>query len=305
MKSAALGKAPRLLRVLRSAGLPCAALAFSTLVSCDGDSPESRQPQTPQEMYARAQELLRPNVEHHASDFAGALEYLKKAAEGGLLQAQTDLAALYLEGGKGVEKNPALAYEWFAKAAAAGSKEAHVFLGILEYEGRGAAKDLPGAVAHWRIAAESGIADAQYRLGMALVQKADSMQEGVEWLQKAARPGSRDGEPAAATALGNIYANGTHGVQKDMALSAQWYERAAGAGDARAQMVFAVMLLTGDPVEKDAERGMAMLRMSAGQDNPQAIALLVRLLRNAENADDNEPEAAAWSKRLEQLSKKK
>jgi TPR repeat protein len=64
------------------------------------------------------------------------------------------------------------------------------------------------------------------------------------------------------------------------------------------------MLISGDPVPQDTERGLAMLRLSAGQDNPQAIALLINLLRNSEDAEAHEEEAAAWSKRLESLRRK-
>ena len=50
---------------------------------------------------------------------------------------------------------------------------------------------------------------------------------------------------------------------------------------------------------------MAMLRLSAGQDNPQAIALLIRILKNAPDADKNAPEADAWQKRLDELAEGK
>lgn len=109
---------------MKTAASCLAFAALLTLASCDREAAAERVPQTAQEMYARAQELIRPNVEHAESDFKGALEWLQKAADAGYLQAQTDLAALYLEGGKGIEKNAGLAHEWFSKAAAQGSKEA-------------------------------------------------------------------------------------------------------------------------------------------------------------------------------------
>ncbi len=48
---------------------------------------------TPQEMYEKGRALLKPNVEQNASDFAQALEWTRRAAEGGWRQAQTDLGA--------------------------------------------------------------------------------------------------------------------------------------------------------------------------------------------------------------------
>ena len=65
------------------------------------------------------------------------------------------------------------------------------------------------------------------------------------------------------------------------------------------------MLLSGDnPKQGDVDLGMSMLRLAAGQDNPQAIAVLINLLRNGEDAAAHEEEAAAWASRLEKLRKK-
>ena len=121
-----------------------------------------------------------------------------------------------------------------------------------------------------------------------------SRQEGVEWLVKASGV-----VPQAATALGNIY----YQYLNDAETAAAWYEKGAMAGDPRAQHVFAEMLLLGEPVEKDSERGLAMLRMAAGQDYAPAIARLINVLRNGKAAADNEKEAAAWSARLQELKK--
>ena len=70
-----------------------------------------------------------------------------------------------------------------------------------------------------------------------------------------------------------------------------------------AQHVFAEMLLLGDPVAKDEDRGLAMLRMAAGQDYKPAMARLINLLRNGKNAKENENEAAAWDARLQEIMK--
>ena len=72
----------RLLLLLRL--LLCAA--------CQKD--DADQPTSPQAMYDKAQALLKPNVENAKSDFAGALQWLRKAAEGGLLRAQLDLGGI-------------------------------------------------------------------------------------------------------------------------------------------------------------------------------------------------------------------
>jgi TPR repeat protein len=261
--------------------------------ACQKD--DADQPTSPQAMYDKAQALLKPNVENAKSDFAGALQWLRKAAEGGLLRAQLDLGGICFAGGEGQAVDIPQAFEWFTKAAAQGSKEAEVFLGIIQYEGLNGAKDVAAALTHWRNAANAGIADAQYRLGRVLAQSAETRKEGVEWLSKAS-----SAVPQAATALGNLY----YQYLDDTATAASWFEKGAMAGDPLAQHIFAEMLLLGDPpVVKDVERGLAMLRMAAGQDYKPAMARLINVLRNAPNADEWEKEAAAWDARLQELMK--
>lgn len=285
--------------------LLCACLGLCLMVSCEPEKQDSAEPSSPQEMYEHAQALLKPNAEHDASDTEGALVWLRRAAEGGYLQAQTDLAGIYLSGSRDgkVKPEPAEAFRWFTAAAEQGSKEAYLFLGMLRYDGKGMFKDEIAAVAHWRVAAEADIAEAQFRLGRVLARRPDSSKEGIDWLRRAVREGQRGGVPQAATALGAIYMKGIN-VPADAAEAAKWYELGATGGDPLAQLVFSQMLMLGDPVPRDEQRGMAMLRMAAGQDYPQAIALLINLLRNAPDAAAHEKEADAWSSRLQKLTDK-
>ena len=71
-----------------------------------------------------------------------------------------------------------------------------------------------------------------------------------------------------------------------------------------AQHIFAEMLLLGEPLVKDETRGMAMLRMAAGQDYKPAMARLINILRNGKNAKEHEKEAEAWDARLRELMSK-
>ncbi|MBR1978738.1 MAG: sel1 repeat family protein, partial [Akkermansia sp.] len=157
-----------------------------------------------------------------------------------------------------------------------------------------------------RLASDANLPEAQYRLAMLLLQEdtAETQPEALDLLARAAAGKSLHTAALAARSLGNIYAKGQAGVTPDMRQAATWYRQAARGGDARSQLVYAIMLLDGEWVQKDEKQGMAMLRMASGQDYPQAIALLVNLLRNAPNAADNEAEAAAWAERLDSLRKK-
>ena len=257
------------------------------------------EPQTPQEMYARVRELLMPNVEHDSSDFEQALLWLRRAAEAGHLQAQTDLGGIYLEGGKGgVKADGREAYEWFSRAAAQGSKEALYYMGLILYTGRDMAEDKRQALLLWRQAAGGGVSEAQLRLGLVLAgaDQADAVVQGVRWLTRAVQAKAPKTAAEAACALGNIYAKGRPGVPKDMAEAGRWYKIAADGGDAAAQLVYALMLIEAE----NEPQGMRYLRMSAGQDNKAAIQFLIQHLHS-----NGEPrEAAAWEQRLNALQAK-
>lgn len=262
------------------------------LAACQKEN--AAEPTTPQAMYEMAQTLLQPNVANAQSDFAGALQWLRKAAEGGWLRAQLDLGGIYYAGGHGVQPDAKMALQWFTKAAAQGSKEAEVFLGLLHYDGLLGKRDVDAAMKHWQAAAEAGIAEGQYRLGRILAQNEQTRKEGMDWLVKASVA-----VPQAATALGNLY----YKYLEDANTAAAWFEKGALAGDPLAQHIFAEMLLLGEPLVKDDARGMAMLRMAAGQDYKPAMARLINILRNGKNAQENDAEAAAWDARLQELLK--
>lgn len=312
---------------------------LSLLTSC-GDDDAAKLPSSPQEMYDRANYYLKPNAENDTSKPAEAMSWLTQAAEAGHLQAQQDLGGIYLEGSEALnlKPDPAKAFHWFTRAAEQGSNPARYYLGLMLWEGLGVKEDKTSAMEHWRAAAQAGVpeaqcrlgavlfadeatraeglellrkaalaghSEAQYRLGSALVMEAATVAEGIDWLKKAAAGKPLSTAGAAARTLGALYAKGAPGVPADIKAAAEWYGRAADCGDARAQHVFALLLLNGQGVETDVARGMAFLRMSAGQNYLRAIADLVNLLRNMEDADLHAAEAEAWARRLDELMQKK
>ena len=266
---------------------------------CGRQEAAPAEPQTPEAMYARVRELLLPNAEHDASDFTQAMVWLRRAAEAGHLQAQTDLGGIYLEGGKGgVQPDGKQAYEWFSRAAAQGSKEALYYMGRILHAGRDVPRDKEKALLLWRQAAGSGVAEAQYMLGRTLANEpqADAVRIGLHWLRRAVQAPAPKTAAEAAGALGYIYAKGRPGVPKDMTEAGRWYKIAADGGDAAAQLVYALLCMEA----QDEARGMRYLRMSAGQDHKAAIQFLIERLRTSGEA----AEAAAWEQRLNALPAK-
>lgn len=259
------------------------------------------------DMYAKAKSIIKPESEQAAALgenlISEALVWTRKAADKGLVQAQTDLGALYMYGGKGVDVNATEAFNWFSKAAEQGSVAASCFIGDLLYRGaEGLPQDKVAAMKNWLEAAEKGLPEAQYRVGREFMRAADSAKAGRVWLEKAADSGFAK----AALDLGFIHARGVSGAAADMGKAAFWYEKAANLGNPKALYICSLMMESGEDMPKDSSRAMSLLKMSAGQDYLPAVKSLVAHLnaRAASGDTQAQSDAAAWAKRYAELLQK-
>ena len=106
----------------------------------------------------------------------------------------TQAAAELVSKGKSLVKkfNAEEAVDYFKRAADQGNVEAHYCLGELYYNGNGVRKSFPTAINYFRYAAEAGLAEAQYMMGVMARngQGCDkNIPEARQWLQKAAAQG--------------------------------------------------------------------------------------------------------------------
>ena len=109
---------------------------------------------------------------------------LRSAAANGDPEAARGLAILTLEGHNDADLEQAV---MSLKAAAGdGGAEAALALGNAYFEGRAVTADPAAAMNWWRKAAELGAADAQYNLGLVLLQRGQNTGEALEWLDRAA-----------------------------------------------------------------------------------------------------------------------
>lgn len=231
-----------------------------------------------------------------ARDVQGAVAHWRRAAEAGVADAQFRLGDFLMQS----EATAAEGRKWLTKAAEGGFADAQIQLGQLLMRSEATEAD---GLAWLGKAAEAGSAEAQYRLGLALIHvgKAEDAQRGLELLTKAAGDAAGNGLKEAARNLGFIYANGYAGVRRDLSEAARWYRLAAEKGDSRAQMVYGLMLINGEGVAVDFDRGVNYIRLAAGQDLPAAIRLLIGLLESSPQASDFSAEIEAWKARLSRL----
>lgn len=128
------------------------------------------------------------------------------AADGGDIQAQSNLGFLFLNG-QGVPQSDTVAAGWFEKAATKGDANAQNGLGWLYENGRGVPKNFSTAASWFEKSANSGHSVAQYNLGL-------------------------------------LYENGW-GVGKDLGLARHWYQQSAAQGYTLAKNALSQIATTG------------------------------------------------------------
>ncbi|GJL94663.1 MAG: hypothetical protein DHS20C05_10680 [Hyphococcus sp.] len=206
-----------------------------------------------------------------AKDHERAAGWYKLAAAGGHKGAQARLGVLYAEG-EAVKRDMSKAAAMFEDAAASGDAEAQYHLGALFFTGEGVEQDLGLARDWFRRSAEQGHALAQYNLAVLLDADGSTSGEMVQWMRAAAQAGL----PDAQVAMGLLTHDGRAGAKGES--PADWFEKAANAGDPQGQFLYAVALSEGDGRRKNVKAARALLEeLLADKAN-----LRPELRRNAE-----------------------
>ena len=137
------------------------------------------------------------------------------------------------------------------------------------------AKDYETAVKYFMPAAEQGIPEAQFKLGICYHEGIEQdYKEAVNWLRKAAEQGYTE----AQSSLGFCYDYGD-GVNQDSTEAVKWYRKAAEQGLAKAQANLGMCYEKGEGVKPDKTEAIKWLRKAAEQDitEEKAKAALKRL----------------------------
>ncbi len=165
----------------------------------------------------------------------------------GHARAKMRLGYMYAKG-LGVEPDQRRSLQLFEEAAKLGDAEAQYNLGVAYLTGDGTDQDYKKAAAWFEQAGVQGHADSQYNLALiydaGLAGKKDP-EKTLKWMTAAADSGLT----AAYVALGLMTHGGVTGDEAPSA--ADWFQRAADAGDPQGQFLYAVALKEGDGREKD------------------------------------------------------
>lgn len=224
-------------------------------------------------------DLLNPDSAEYSALAKRRIALLQRGAQAGFGPACHELAMAYLEGEGGLTKNRRKVEQWAASAIDAGDAMGHLALADLHSGRNGlATTDQAKVISHLTAAADAGIAQAQFFLGLVTLQNSvdqdqvlsrSETAQAVAWLELAAQQGYSD----ADFELGSMYATGKH-VQIDYAKAAEHMRRASAANEPKAMFALSGWYIQGTVLQKDTTKGVELLRKAADLNHAGACHIL-------------------------------
>jgi TPR repeat protein len=193
-----------------------------------------------------------------AVDEVEALSWFRQAAEGGLVEAQYEVA-MRIANGLGIEADPEQAEIWYRKAAGNGHAGAQFQLAEIEFRRAEAAENI-------------SLLDRSAKLQAGTYKQA--LKEAVRWYEAAAA----QEHPAALFVMGRLLASG-EGMNKNMVKAVEFYERAKAQGNAEAGFYQGLMAHAGLGGERDLSRAVELYQEAAGKGVPGALYYLANCYR--------------------------
>jgi uncharacterized protein len=201
-------------------------------------------------------------------------DWLRAAAKYGLVEAQTALGQILLDG-RGITQDRRAAAGWFRIAADADHAPAINMLGRCFELGWGLPANLAQAAACYRRAADAGLDWGQYNLANLLLRGrgvARDRKQALALYQRAAN----QGHAKSINMVGRFIEEGWE-MPPDAGAAAEWYRRAAEAGDFRGQYNLASALaLAGDFAQAEA-----WLLRATETATPGFLTLMARRLEHS------------------------
>lgn len=243
---------------------------------------------------------------------------LQAKAGSGDAAAQASLGKAY-EDGNGVPQDDQKAFQWYRKAAEHGDAEAQNHVGVLYSMGRGVDRNKQEAVVWYRKAARLKSGKAMFNLGAAYYNGDGVTPDDVEsyaWFLLCKEAGNPNADealnraasenprqlPSAFTKIAEMYTSGDE-LPKDRAEALRWYRKAADAGDAKASVTVANLLLTAGRSATQAEGAEARQRCEDADKlnfSPGAYCMVLIYRQGLGTAND-QVEAKKWLVRAADL----
>ncbi|WP_082652417.1 tetratricopeptide repeat protein [Aureimonas sp. AU12] len=205
--------------------------------------------------------------------------------------AQTLLGEIYARG-LGVPRDEKEAARWYGIAAKAGVAEAQFRYALMLIDGRAVERDDAAARDLMKAAADAGNPLAAFNYGQMLIQSSPTggFAEALGYFRKAA--GS--GVPDAEYALSQLYAYGRGTERADDGEARRWLTEAARSGHDTAQIELGIWLINGRGGAADPREGFRWLKGAAERGNPIAVNRVAHLYKDGIGIAADRLEAGKW-----------
>jgi localization factor PodJL len=155
-----------------------------------------------------------------------------------------------------------------ADAAATGDPNALFEIGARFTDGKGVKTDLSEAANWYKLAADRGLAPAQYRLAN-LFEKGTGVSRDLTKAMTYYKQAADAGNASAMHNLAVLYASGASG-QPDYTAAVSWFGKAADFGIADSQFNLAILLARGNGVKQDLEESYKWFAVAAKEGDKDA-----------------------------------
>ena len=183
-------------------------------------------------------------------------------------RGELGIGVMYAQG-NGELQDFSEARQWLQPAADAGLAEAQYQLGMIEENGgTGVVQDRTKSFVLYSKAAAGGNIPAAYRLGIAYRFGRGTRvdeKEAMRWFMVAAEKDNGD----AMTNIGILYLQG-RGIAQNLKLARQYFDKGAALGNAESMRQIANMYLEGNGEKQDDGQGYAWLQRAADAGSEQA-----------------------------------
>lgn len=156
---------------------------------------------------------------------------------------------------------PGIEPKSLADAAAAGDPAALFEIGARYTEGRGVGTDLSEAANWYKLAADRGLAPAQYRLAN-LFEKGTGVSRDLDKAVAYYAQGAEAGNASAMHNLAVLYASGAQG-EPNYAAAVEWFTKAAELGVADSQFNLAILYARGNGAQQNLEESYKWFSIAA------------------------------------------
>jgi TPR repeat protein len=222
-------------------------------------------------------------------DYATALKEWQSAADDGVEEAEYNLGLLYARG-LGVLQDFAKAAQYYREAAEQGNVDAEYNLAVLYSQGKGVPKDTNEAIKLFRQAADASDVNAAHSLGD-LYYDNKQYEDAREWYEIAAEGGVADAE----FGIGLMYDLG-QGLPVDYDRALKYYQQAAEQGSASALVNMAVLYYNGQgvPVDREIAHRYFLIASRMGEERAKNLIKLTTEKLKPEDIEKAEQESEVW-----------